>query len=122
SKLETDRILKLVPEWPKSVQDWSFLILIEPLVGKIFENLSNATVVKLLIYICEDLANVADLFSFESCTGSFIKDQTAGFTFPHIQGKDIFICQTNGSAGIASTSGITECIKQRDLLFVFRLQ
>ncbi|QHN88965.1 uncharacterized protein DS421_16g568040 [Arachis hypogaea] len=61
SKLETDRILKLVPEWPKSVQDWSFLILIEPLVGKIFENLSNATVVKLLIYICEDLANVADL-------------------------------------------------------------
>ncbi|XLU45723.1 hypothetical protein S245_040537, partial [Arachis hypogaea] len=59
SKLEMDRILKLVLEWPKSAQDWSFLI--EPLVGKIFENLSNATVVKLLIYICEDLANVTDL-------------------------------------------------------------
>ncbi|KAL1312396.1 hypothetical protein HN51_039011 [Arachis hypogaea] len=59
SKLDTDRVLKLVPEWSKSVQDWSFLI--GPLVGKMFENPSNATIVKLLSYISEDLANVADL-------------------------------------------------------------
>ncbi|MED6184209.1 hypothetical protein PIB30_045241 [Stylosanthes scabra] len=59
SKLDTDRVLKLVPEWSKSVQDWSFLI--GPLLGRMFENPSNATIVKFLSYISEDLSNFADL-------------------------------------------------------------
>ncbi|XP_057438694.1 uncharacterized protein LOC130730649 isoform X1 [Lotus japonicus] len=59
SKLDADRVLKLVPEWSKSVQDWNSLI--GPVVDKMFTDPSNATVVKFLSYISEDLANVADL-------------------------------------------------------------
>ncbi|TKY62599.1 hypothetical protein E2542_SST12457 [Spatholobus suberectus] len=59
SKLDTDRVLKLVPVWSKSVQDWNFLI--GPLVDKMFADPSNATIVKFLSYISENLANVADL-------------------------------------------------------------
>ncbi|KAK7336580.1 hypothetical protein VNO77_17125 [Canavalia gladiata] len=59
SKLDTDRVLKLVPEWSKNIQDWNFLI--GPLVDKMFADPSNATIVKFLSYISEDLANVADL-------------------------------------------------------------
>ncbi|XP_022634851.1 uncharacterized protein LOC106757598 isoform X2 [Vigna radiata var. radiata] len=59
SKLDTDRLLKLVPIWSKSVQDWNFLI--GPLVDKMFANPSNATIVKFLSYISENLATVADL-------------------------------------------------------------
>ncbi|XP_020211045.1 uncharacterized protein LOC109795896 isoform X1 [Cajanus cajan] len=59
SKLDADRVLKLVPVWSKSVQDWNFLI--GPLVDKMFADPSNATNVKFLSYISENLANVADL-------------------------------------------------------------
>ncbi|XP_027348855.1 uncharacterized protein LOC113860619 isoform X2 [Abrus precatorius] len=59
SKLDTDRVFKLVPEWSKNVQDWNFLI--GPLVDKMFADPSNATIVKFLSYISEDLANIADL-------------------------------------------------------------
>ncbi|KAE9590737.1 hypothetical protein Lal_00023286 [Lupinus albus] len=59
SKLDTDRVLKLVPEWSKSVEDWNSLI--GPLVDKLFADPSNATIVKFLSYISENLANVADL-------------------------------------------------------------
>ncbi|KAG2405658.1 uncharacterized protein HKW66_Vig0049130 [Vigna angularis] len=59
SKLDTDRLLKLVPVWSKSVQDWN--LLIGPLVDKMFANPSNATIVKFLSYISENLATVADL-------------------------------------------------------------
>lgn len=59
SKLDTDRVLKLVPVWSKSVQDWNFLI--GPLVDKMFANPSNAIIVKFLSYISESLADVADL-------------------------------------------------------------
>ncbi|CAL0310061.1 unnamed protein product [Lupinus luteus] len=58
-KLNTDRVLKLVPEWSKSVEDWNSLI--GPLVDKLFADPSNATIVKFLSYISENLANVADL-------------------------------------------------------------
>ncbi|XP_068472724.1 uncharacterized protein [Phaseolus vulgaris] len=59
SKFDTDRLLKLVPVWSKSVQDWN--LLIGPLVDKMFADPSNATTVKFLSYISENLANVADL-------------------------------------------------------------
>ncbi|OIV92331.1 hypothetical protein TanjilG_10541 [Lupinus angustifolius] len=59
SKLDTDRVLKLVPEWSKSVEDWNSLI--GPLVDKLFADPSNATIVKFLSCISENLANVADL-------------------------------------------------------------
>ncbi|KAL2320785.1 hypothetical protein Fmac_029754 [Flemingia macrophylla] len=59
SKLDADIVLKLVPVWSKSVQDWNFLI--GPLVAKMFADPSNATIVKFLSYISENLANVADL-------------------------------------------------------------
>ncbi|KHN26335.1 hypothetical protein GLYMA_19G141900v4 [Glycine max] len=59
SKLDADQVLKLVPVWSKSVQDWN--LLIGPLVDKMFGDPSNATIVKFLSYISENLANVADL-------------------------------------------------------------
>ncbi|KAK7378180.1 hypothetical protein VNO80_03617 [Phaseolus coccineus] len=59
SKFDTDRLLKLVPVWSKSVHDWN--LLIGPLVDKMFADPSNATIVKFLSYISENLANVADL-------------------------------------------------------------
>ncbi|CAL5193475.1 unnamed protein product [Lathyrus oleraceus] len=59
SKLDTARVLKLVPEWSKSVQDWNNLI--GPLIDKMFADPSNAAIVKLFSYISEDLANVVDL-------------------------------------------------------------
>ncbi|KAK7244632.1 hypothetical protein RIF29_39457 [Crotalaria pallida] len=59
SKLDTDQVLKLVPEWSKSVQDWNSLV--GPLVDKMFADPSNAIIVRFLSYINENLANVADL-------------------------------------------------------------
>ncbi|XP_061373685.1 uncharacterized protein LOC133316013 isoform X2 [Gastrolobium bilobum] len=59
SKSDPDRVLKLVPEWSKSVQNWNFLV--GPLVDKMFADPSNATIVRFLSYISETLANVADL-------------------------------------------------------------
>ncbi|XP_045793361.1 uncharacterized protein LOC123888366 isoform X3 [Trifolium pratense] len=59
SKVDTARVLKLVPEWSKSVQDWNNLI--GPLIDKMFADPSNAAIVKFFSYISEDLKNVVDL-------------------------------------------------------------
>ncbi|WJX83997.1 hypothetical protein P8452_66613 [Trifolium repens] len=59
SKVDTTRVLKLVPEWSKSVQDWNNLI--GPLIDKMFADPSNAAIVKFFSYISEDLKNVVDL-------------------------------------------------------------
>ncbi|KAF8403828.1 hypothetical protein HHK36_011934 [Tetracentron sinense] len=59
SKLDTDRVLRLIPEWSKSVQDWN--VLIEPLIEKMFVEPSNATIVRFLSYISEHLAEAADV-------------------------------------------------------------
>lgn len=59
SKLDIARVLKLVPEWSKSVQDWNNLI--GPLIDKMFTDPSNPVIVKFFSYISEDLTNVVDL-------------------------------------------------------------
>ncbi|KAL6210028.1 hypothetical protein ACLB2K_020966 [Fragaria x ananassa] len=46
SKLESDRVLRLTPEWSKSVQSWN--LLIEPLIDKMFAEPSNANIVRFL--------------------------------------------------------------------------
>ncbi|KAM1482947.1 hypothetical protein TB2_034461 [Malus domestica] len=58
SKLESERVLMLIPEWSKSVQSWD--VLIGPLIEKMFAEPSNATMVKFLSYISEHLAEAAD--------------------------------------------------------------
>ncbi|KAA8517047.1 hypothetical protein F0562_017135 [Nyssa sinensis] len=58
AKLDTNRVLKLIPEWSKSVEDWN--LLIEPLIDKMFAEPSNATIVRFLSYISEHLAEAAD--------------------------------------------------------------
>ncbi|XP_004493519.1 uncharacterized protein [Cicer arietinum] len=58
-KLDTDRVLKLVPEWSNSVEDWNNLI--GPLIDKMFADPSNAVIVKFFSYISENLATVVDL-------------------------------------------------------------
>ncbi|KAM5549867.1 hypothetical protein ABKV19_001009 [Rosa sericea] len=59
SKLESDRVLRLIPEWSKSVQSWNFLI--EPLIDKMFAEPSNANIVRFLSHISEHLAEAADV-------------------------------------------------------------
>uniref|UniRef100_A0A5B6YYI7 Uncharacterized protein n=1 Tax=Davidia involucrata TaxID=16924 RepID=A0A5B6YYI7_DAVIN len=59
SRLDTDRVLKLIPEWSKSVEDWN--LLIDPLIDKMFAEPSNATIVRFLSYISEHLAEAADV-------------------------------------------------------------
>ncbi|KAB2636135.1 hypothetical protein D8674_026669 [Pyrus ussuriensis x Pyrus communis] len=58
SKLESERVLRLIPEWSKSVQSWD--LLIGPLIEKMFAEPSNATMVKFLSFISEHLAEAAD--------------------------------------------------------------
>ncbi|XP_042514637.1 uncharacterized protein LOC122089182 isoform X2 [Macadamia integrifolia] len=59
SKLDTDRVLRLIPEWSKSVQNWN--IMIEPLVDKMFADPSNAIIIRFLSCISEHLADAADI-------------------------------------------------------------
>ncbi|BBH09755.1 hypothetical protein Prudu_022345 [Prunus dulcis] len=58
SKFDSDRVLRLIPEWSKSVQSWD--VLIGLLIEKMFAEPSNATIVKFLSYISEHLAEAAD--------------------------------------------------------------
>ncbi|XP_037491270.1 uncharacterized protein LOC105645187 isoform X2 [Jatropha curcas] len=58
-KLDIDRVLMLMPEWSKSVQDWNSMI--GPLIDKMFAEPSNATIVRFLSYISEHLAEAADV-------------------------------------------------------------
>ncbi|XP_062117653.1 uncharacterized protein LOC133831397 isoform X2 [Humulus lupulus] len=59
SKLETDQVLKLIPEWSRSVENWN--ILIGPLIDKMFAQPSNATIVRFLSYISGHLVEVANI-------------------------------------------------------------
>ncbi|KAI4348718.1 hypothetical protein L6164_009405 [Bauhinia variegata] len=59
SKLDINQVLKLIPEWTKSVQDWNCLI--GPLINKMFANPSDATIVRFLSCISENLANASDV-------------------------------------------------------------
>ncbi|XP_059646314.1 uncharacterized protein LOC132292139 isoform X2 [Cornus florida] len=58
-KLDADRVLKLIPEWSKNVEDWN--LLIGPLIDKMFAEPSNAIIVRFLSYISEHLANAKDV-------------------------------------------------------------
>ncbi|GMH08179.1 hypothetical protein Nepgr_010019 [Nepenthes gracilis] len=58
-KLDTDQVLRLVPDWSKTVQDWTPLI--GPLIDKMLLESTNATLIKFLSYISEHLADAADL-------------------------------------------------------------
>ncbi|KAM7263746.1 hypothetical protein ACFE04_001429 [Oxalis oulophora] len=58
SKLDTDRVFKLISEWSKSVNDWKSLI--GPLLDKMFSEPSNAIVVRFLSLISEHLVEVVD--------------------------------------------------------------
>ncbi|KAJ9543843.1 hypothetical protein OSB04_023550 [Centaurea solstitialis] len=56
---DTDRVLKLIPEWSRSVKNWK--LLAGPLVDKMFADPSNPIIVKFLSYIGDHLAGVADV-------------------------------------------------------------
>ncbi|KAF7147204.1 hypothetical protein RHSIM_Rhsim03G0017400 [Rhododendron simsii] len=59
SKLDVDIVLKLIPQWSDSVEDWNLLVV--PLIDKLFAEPSNPIIVKFLSYICEQLADAADI-------------------------------------------------------------
>ncbi|KAK8705328.1 hypothetical protein V6N13_048932 [Hibiscus sabdariffa] len=54
-----DRVLRLIPEWSKTVQNWNALI--GPLIDKMFAEPSNAIIVRFLSHINEQLAEAADV-------------------------------------------------------------
>ncbi|KAF3442571.1 hypothetical protein FNV43_RR16487 [Rhamnella rubrinervis] len=58
-KMEIDQVLKLIPEWSKSVQNWKFLI--GPLIDKMFAEPSNAIIVRFLSCISKHLAEAVDV-------------------------------------------------------------
>ncbi|CAL5362804.1 unnamed protein product [Camellia sinensis] len=53
------KVLKLIPQWSESVEDWNSLI--EPLIDKMFAEPSNAIIVRFLSYISEHLADAVDV-------------------------------------------------------------
>ncbi|GAB4851595.1 hypothetical protein Ancab_030997 [Ancistrocladus abbreviatus] len=59
SNLDADPVLKLIPEWSKTVEDWTPLV--GPLIEKMLLEPSNATVIKFLSHISEHLADAADV-------------------------------------------------------------
>ncbi|PIN16692.1 hypothetical protein CDL12_10657 [Handroanthus impetiginosus] len=59
STLNADRLLKLLSEWAKNVEDWR--ILVGPLMDKMFAEPSNAVIVRFLSHISEYLAEAVDL-------------------------------------------------------------
>ncbi|XP_043692010.1 uncharacterized protein LOC122642563 isoform X2 [Telopea speciosissima] len=70
-KLDPDQVLRLIPEWSKSVQDWN--IMIEPLVDKMFAEPSNAITIRFLSCISEHLADAADIVL--GCVLSYMQRQ-----------------------------------------------
>ncbi|KAK1427113.1 hypothetical protein QVD17_15796 [Tagetes erecta] len=52
-----DKVLKLIPEWSRSVKDWK--LLVGPLVDKMFAEPSNPIIVKFLSYISDYLGAAA---------------------------------------------------------------
>ncbi|XP_052490934.1 uncharacterized protein LOC105786238 isoform X2 [Gossypium raimondii] len=59
SNFDCNRVLRLIPEWSKTVEDWNALI--GPLIDKMFAEPSNATIVRFLSCINEQLAEAADV-------------------------------------------------------------
>ncbi|CAK9319331.1 unnamed protein product [Citrullus colocynthis] len=59
SKLQSDRVLSLIPQWSQSVQDWKFLI--GQLIDKLFEEPSNAVLVRFLSIINDHLVKAIDV-------------------------------------------------------------
>ncbi|KAG6428987.1 hypothetical protein SASPL_107026 [Salvia splendens] len=57
--LDSDRLLKLLPEWAKRVEDWH--VIVGPLVDKMLAEPSNAVIVRFLSHISEYLAEAVDL-------------------------------------------------------------
>lgn len=57
-KADIDKVLKLLPEWSKMVEDWK--VMIGPLIDKLFAEPSNAVIVRFLSSISEHLASEAD--------------------------------------------------------------
>ncbi|KAF3498206.1 hypothetical protein DY000_02056526 [Brassica cretica] len=59
STFDSDRVLKLIPKWARSVQNWGSLI--GPLLDKMFSEPSNAIMVRFLSCISEHLADASDM-------------------------------------------------------------
>ncbi|KAH6818792.1 hypothetical protein C2S51_002395 [Perilla frutescens var. frutescens] len=59
STMDADRLLKLLPEWAKHVEDWH--VIAGPLVDKMLGEPSNAVIVRFLSHISEYLAEAVDL-------------------------------------------------------------
>ncbi|KAI3667410.1 hypothetical protein L6452_42467 [Arctium lappa] len=56
---DADRVLKMIPQWSRSVKNWK--LLAGPLVDKMFADPSNPIIVKFLSYISDYLAGAADV-------------------------------------------------------------
>ncbi|KAI3471664.1 hypothetical protein Pfo_028314 [Paulownia fortunei] len=59
STLDADRLLKLLSEWAKHVEDWH--VMVGPLIDKMLAEPSNAVIVRFLSHISEYLAEAVDL-------------------------------------------------------------
>ncbi|KAL8489605.1 hypothetical protein ACS0TY_025004 [Phlomoides rotata] len=94
-----DRLLKLLPEWAKHVENWH--VMVGPLIDKMLAEPSNAVIVRFLSHISEYLAEAVDLV-FNRLI-EYMREQ-----------KDIDECSSEGKGKMDSNS---EAIKHEHCLF-----
>ncbi|KAL6505989.1 hypothetical protein OROHE_022708 [Orobanche hederae] len=91
--LDADRLLKLLSEWAKHVEDWH--VMAGPIVDKLFAEPSNAVIVRFLSHISEYLAEVVDVV-FKRLL-AYVREQ-----------KEIDECFLKGEGRTESNSGAME--------------
>lgn len=84
STLDADRLLKLLPEWSKHVEDWH--VMVGPFVDKMLAEPSNAVIVRFLSHISEYLAEAVDLV-FNRLILRMREQKDANECFSECQGK-----------------------------------
>ncbi|CAH8362130.1 unnamed protein product [Eruca vesicaria subsp. sativa] len=76
STIDSGRVLKLIPEWARSVQNWGSLI--GPLLDKMFLEPSNSIMVRFLSCISEHLADASDIVLLHVLSHMKEQDKTDG--------------------------------------------
>ncbi|XP_023637799.1 uncharacterized protein LOC17887274 isoform X2 [Capsella rubella] len=109
STFDSDRVLKLIPEWARTVQNWGSLI--KPFLDKMFLEPSNAIMVRFLSCISEYLADMSNIVLLHVL--SHIKEQN--------KVNEIFICRSDTKISIDKTKSEKSLFDRLCPLLILRL-
>ncbi|KAK6124641.1 hypothetical protein DH2020_041613 [Rehmannia glutinosa] len=84
STFDADRILKLLSEWAKHVEDWH--VMVGPLIDKMLAEPSNAVIVRFLSHISEYLAEAVDVV-FNRLIVHMREQKEIDECFPKLEGR-----------------------------------